>query len=71
MDAHGGGAPAGRWIATGSFDKTARVWDTELQMEVAALRGHSVVVSDVGWAEDGIHLATASYDGTVRLWRIA
>ncbi|PHH91056.1 hypothetical protein CDD83_1801 [Cordyceps sp. RAO-2017] len=55
-------------LATGSGDKTARIWDTETGTPQFTLAGHTHWVLCVAWSPDGTRLATGSMDKTVRLW---
>lgn len=55
-------------LATGSGDKTARIWDTETGTPKHTLSGHTGWVLCVAWSPDGKRLATGSMDKTVRLW---
>jgi hypothetical protein len=61
-------SPDGRRLATGSSDRTVRIWDTSSGSELAVLRGHGDWVRAVVWSPDGRRLATASSDRTVRIW---
>jgi WD40 repeat protein len=66
-------SPDGRWLVTGSFDKTARRWDLAAEdpsKSSVALRGHQGPVSHLAISPDGRWLVTASFDDTVRLWRL-
>ena len=57
----------GRFIATGSIDKTARVFEVSNGMEVARLTHDDSVVS-VAFSPDGNYVATGSYDKTARVF---
>ena len=61
----------GRFLATGSLDKTARLWDVASGTSVAMLEGHSDGVTSVAFSHDGRFLATGSRDNTARLWDVA
>jgi energy-coupling factor transporter ATP-binding protein EcfA2 len=65
-------APDGRTLATGSDDRTVRLWDLSNRDQPRQLgpplTGHTSAVWGVAFAPDGRTLATASADRTVRLW---
>ena len=64
-------SPDGRWLATGSEDGTAQLWDLQADDIAAAatvLRGHEDGVRAVALSMDGRWLMTGSEDGTARLW---
>ena len=58
--------PEGHWLATGSWDRTARLWDVETGEELHVLRGHRSYVWDLAFAPDGKRLVTAS--DVLKLW---
>ena len=64
-------SPDGTRIVTGSWDKTARIWDAAAGSEVKTLRGHSEAVNWAAYSPDGKRILTASSDGTARLWDAA
>jgi WD40 repeat protein len=61
-------SPDGTLLATGSPDKTARLWDVATGASVRTLTGHSAEVAGVAFSPDGTLLATGSHDNTARLW---
>ena len=63
-------SPDGHFVAAGSKDRTARVWDVSDGRLVATLQGHSGFVNQVLFTPDSQGLVTSSVDGTVRRWRI-
>jgi WD40 repeat protein len=61
-------APDGTWLATGSWDKTVRIWDPVTGTQRHTLTGHTGPVAAVGIAPDGSWLVTGGREGTVRIW---
>jgi WD40 repeat protein len=57
----------GRWLASGSLDGTARLWDTANWSEVAVLNNGSRVHS-VAFTPDGTRLACACVNSVIRFW---
>ena len=60
-------SPDGRRLASGSEDRTVRLWDVETGACVKTLEGHGHVVSSVCFSPDGKQLASGSDDGRARL----
>ena len=66
-------SPDGTLLATGSADRTARLWDAATGAPFAVLDGHSNGVTAVVFSPDGKRVATASggsFDSTARLWNV-
>ena len=67
-------SPDGRWLATGSFDRTARLWDLTAEDPAAkplVFEGHATIVRTLAFSPKSRWLATGSVDGIVRLWDLA
>ena len=63
-------SPSGKRLATGSFDKTLRLWSVRSGALLHVLRGHDDYVVRVEFSPDGSRLLSASYDRTVRVWSV-
>ncbi|WP_437785946.1 pentapeptide repeat-containing protein [Sorangium sp. So ce1097] len=63
-------SPDGETLATGSFERTIRVWRTRTGATLGVLEGHEGGVWSVAFSPDGATLASGSDDHTVRLWSV-
>jgi WD40 repeat protein len=63
-------SPDGKMLASGSSDKSIKVWDVTTGQCVATLTGHTGAVSGVCWSPDGATLAGGSRDNSIKLWVI-
>jgi F-box/WD-40 domain protein 7 len=61
-------AYGGRYLFSGSWDKTIRVWDVETLECVKVLEGHGEAV--LALAVGDTFLVSGSYDTTVRFWSL-
>ena len=62
-------SPDGKFIASGSCDKTVKLWKLDGTL-VTTLKGHENVVSSVAFSPDGKFIASGSWDKTVKLWKL-
>jgi hypothetical protein len=67
-------SPDAAAVATGSWDKTIRIWETSTGRPLAKLVGHAGAVdhpgtvNGVAFLPDGRRLLSCGNDGTLRLW---
>lgn len=61
-------SPDGKFVATSSWDKTARVWEAATGKPVSVLTGHVAPVPSVAFSPDGQFIVTASHDRKARVW---
>ena len=64
-------SPDGKTLASGSGDKTVKLWETATGKLLTNLQGHTDAVWSVAWSPDGKTLASGSSDQTVKLWEAA
>ena len=60
----------GSILASGSYDRTIRLWNVDTGNLRETLEGHTDGVQHVAFSPTGFILASASDDGTIRLWDI-
>ena len=58
----------GSRLASGSEDRTIRLWDGRTGHDIATLKGHAGTVLSLVFSADDSVLSSASSDSTIRLW---
>jgi len=58
----------GRLVATGSRDRSVRVWEMGTGRSVQVMKGHVDAVSSVTFSPDGCFVVSSSLDKTIRIW---
>lgn len=60
-------SPDGKYLVSGSWDKTVQVWEAATGREVFTYRGHNDRVNTVTWSPNGKYIASGSDDCTIRV----
>ncbi|GAB6023962.1 hypothetical protein CHUAL_008692 [Chamberlinius hualienensis] len=55
-------------LASGSYDKSVRIWDLETGEEKIQLSGHTDHIFSLAWSLDGTKIATACRDNKLRIY---
>ncbi|XP_059511354.1 notchless protein homolog 1 isoform X1 [Stegostoma tigrinum] len=63
-------SPDTRLIASASFDKSVKLWDSRTGKYLASLRGHVSAVYQIAWSADSRLLASGSSDSTLKVWDV-
>ena len=61
-------SPDGKYIVSGSEDKTLRVWDRQGNSVGQPFLGHTDMVTSVAFSPDGKYIVSGSEDKTLRVW---
>jgi WD40 repeat protein len=61
-------SPDGKYVLTGSYDFTAKLWEAATGVEVRTFDGHTDVVTSVAFSPDGKYVLMGSADKTAQIW---
>ncbi|MCS7227406.1 MAG: WD40 repeat domain-containing protein [Endomicrobia bacterium] len=61
----------GKYLASGSLDRTIKLWEVSTGRLVRTLEGHTWDVESVAFSADGKYLASGSGDKTIKLWEVS
>ncbi len=63
-------SPDSNFVATGSKDKSIKLWELSTGREVRSFLGHEMTVTSIEFSSDGKKLLSGSYDKSVRMWEV-
>lgn len=63
-------SPGGKRLASGSIDRTVKLWDLATGKEILTLSGHDWYVSSIAFGPAGKWLISGSDDRTAKVWNL-
>ncbi len=64
-------SPDGQILASGSYDKTIKLWSLRTGELLNTLSGHTNRITCIAISPDGTTLASSSFDHTIKLWSLS
>jgi WD40 repeat protein len=64
-------SPDSNFIATGSKDKSIKLWEVSTGREIRSFLGHEMTVTSLEFSSDGKYIISGSYDKSVRIWEVS
>src|SRR5205085_10053671 len=61
-------SPDGKYVVSGSLDKTVQVWSAATGKTRLIYRGHTDGILAVAWSPNGRYIASSSFDNTIQVW---
>ncbi|MEQ8238866.1 MAG: caspase family protein [Cyclobacteriaceae bacterium] len=63
--------PDGKYLLTGSRDKSIKLWEVNTGRELRSFLGHQSTVNDIAVSSDGKFFISSSADKTAKMWNIS
>ena len=63
-------SPDGRYIVSGSYDNSIKLWSVEKKKLIYTYEGHSDFVTSIAFSPDGKTIVSGSSDKNIKLWSV-